>query len=78
MPEYTTIIWDVLVPPKIFAFDYCAICDFPLDKKFPKDFPDNWKFCCSCHACAVIITEGPTPRSDIFERIYKKITLVGK
>lgn len=60
-----------------FDQDYCAICKFPLHKKFPDDFPDEWKFCCACQGCAVFIIEGETARSDIFKEIEKKITLVG-
>lgn len=26
----------------------CVICGFKFDKDFPKDFPDEWKFCCMC------------------------------
>lgn len=56
----------------------CAICIFPMDKKFPDDFPDEWKFCCACQECADLITEGETARSKLFKKIEKKITLVGE
>ncbi len=79
MLKDTIIIWNAFSPPKILSLiDYCAVCQFPLDKKFPEDFPDEWKFCCACHACAKYIIEGETARSDIFKKIEKKITLVGK
>ena len=58
--------------------DCCVICNNRLDKKFPDDFPGEWKFCCACLMCASLIADGETPRSYRFRKIYKKITLVGK
>lgn len=57
--------------------DCCAVCNHTLNKKFPEDYPEEWKFCCGCRMVAEIITEGIIPRSDLFKEIYKKITLVG-
>ncbi len=75
MPEYVTIKW---VLPQLYTGEDCVICDRPFTKRFPDDFPNNWKFCCACHACAVCITEGVNPNSHRFKKIYKRITLVGK
>jgi len=36
----------------------CAICNRPLENRFPKDFPNDWKFCCSCLHIAHLIIEG--------------------
>jgi len=65
----------------------CAICGFILDNKvFPLEFPDDWKFCCSCFAWAQFITNPDAftsneerntiiKNSKIINKIYKKITL---
>ncbi len=56
----------------------CVICGFKLDKgKFPKDFPDEWKFCCLCKKIADYIGKGVIPHADKFKKVYAKITLVG-
>ena len=33
----------------------CAICDQILTEDFPDDFPEEFKFCCSCLAWAISI-----------------------
>ena len=35
----------------------CVICDFDFTEKFPKDYPDEYKFCCSCLMWARFIVE---------------------
>ena len=58
----------------------CAICNSPLENRFPKDFPNEWKFCCSClHMAQLIIKDNlavfcwkfPKPH-----KILQRITLV--
>ena len=29
--------------------DICAVCENELHEPFPDDFPDKFKFCCTCH-----------------------------
>ena len=67
----------------------CAICSFPLTTKYPDDYPDEWKFCCSCFKWArrVIRTEDDAyvsieymksmiKESPILKKLLEKITLV--
>ena len=55
----------------------CAVCNYPLEKKFPEDYPDEWKFCCACKELAEIITiGGDDARSPLAKKIWEKITLV--
>lgn len=68
---------------KIAGKDYCAICDYPLDKnRFPEDYPKEWMFCCGCKGIADLITDGILKSRDlrdgIYDKILDKITLVGK
>jgi len=59
----------------------CSICDRMLTKKFPDDYPDDWKFCCSCKCIAEEITKGTLVwylwDKLTVEKIRNKITLVG-
>ena len=59
----------------------CSICNFPLSKGFPEDFPNSWKFCCRCQHIAYLITIEIV-KDEIWglktvDKIRKKITLVG-
>ena len=62
----------------------CSLCSYPLSNKFPKDFPDDWKWCCGCLGLARRILINPSNYVDQMEigylsgRIYRKMTLVGK
>ena len=63
----------------------CSVCGEFLedDKVFPKDFPDEWKFCCFCKIIAEKLVKGVTPSSFVLFRgiailVADKITLVGK
>jgi len=35
--------------------DKCSICRKGLHAVFPRDFPDEWKFCCGCCDLANVI-----------------------
>lgn len=38
---------------KIFNITgFCVICGSMLFNTFPEDFPNEWKFCCSCFSLA--------------------------
>ncbi len=59
----------------------CVICDLLLTNAFPEDFPDEFKFCCTCKEIAFEMINGDLPpdwwiyiRAD---KIKKIITLVG-
>ena len=60
----------------------CSLCGYLLSKKFPDDFPDDWKWCCGCLALAKGIITCSSNCLDYMEigyllgRIYRKITLV--
>ena len=57
----------------------CVICGFPLVRKFPEDFPKDWKFCCNCHMIAEEMAMGEISGLWSCHRvreIYNKITLV--
>lgn len=64
------------------GLDKCVICRCLLDRSFPKDFPDEWKFCCGCLEWAKIVI-NPTLNVKIlrtigiFKKVEKYITLVG-
>lgn len=78
-------------PTLIKLTGHCAICYSHLIKEFPEDYPNEWKFCCSCldwanrligenfiskeHLLRSKILSG---RGLLFSKIYYKITLVGK
>lgn len=70
--------------------ELCVICNFHLTKKFPEDFPDEFKFCCQCKAFAHhIISDGVNKLINLYivcgmpkfsgqiEKIHKRITMVG-
>lgn len=66
------------------GFDKCAICRCLLELSFPKDFPEEWKFCCSCLAYAKVVVNRLDLGNNQFllrtpkvKRIEKYITLVG-
>ena len=60
----------------------CSICDSMLTNKFPDDYPDDWKFCCSCKSMAEEIVKGTLPScfwlNEKPNKILDKITLAGK
>ena len=69
--------------------EFCATCVFPLDLgAFPKDYPKEWMFCCSCLSWAKFITDSDgracsdeeinviIKNSPTISKIYNKITLV--
>ena len=64
------------------GFDKCVICRSILDVSFPKDFPDEWKFCCSCLEWAKMVVKI-NPETEylreisVIRRVEKRITLVG-
>ncbi len=78
MPEYITIRWRHLSPP---TGEKCVVCGFPLNKAFPEDFPDNFKFCCTCKAIAFAMVRNDLPNELWIlyrvDKIKKIITLVG-
>lgn len=81
MLEYATIIWEY--PLEKVKTGECAVCRSDLDKDFPRDFPDEWKFCCRCKIIAEMLVNGITIKTfllyrDIARIIKKKITLVKK
>jgi len=61
----------------------CVICSFKLTDKFPEDFPDEFKFCCTCKAIAfrMVINDLPLPLEywikNRRKKIMKIITLMG-
>lgn len=64
-------------------FGFCAICNFPLTVSYPEDYPDEWKFCCSCwHWAGLIARDDPiikflhVKNSPAFTEINNRITLV--
>ena len=65
-----------------FATGHCSICNSMLTRLFPKDYPDEWKFCCTCKRIAEILTgsEGIIMfwTKEKIEKVRKKITLAGK
>lgn len=62
------------------VLDSCVICDYQLTKQFPKDYPDEWKFCCICKNLADDMAHGVVLadvwKKEIIDRIRKRITLV--
>lgn len=49
----------------------CAICKAKLHNSavFPKDFPDEWRFCCNCSGLANILASyGYTELVQIFAK----------
>ncbi len=84
MGEFITIIFDTPTGEK------CVICGFKLTKKFPEDFPDEWKMCCPCIILAEnIIIHGKDKLKymcfpneceglllERLEEMYKLITIV--
>ena len=68
-------------PTLIKLTGHCAICYSHLIKEFPEDYPNEWKFCCSCKSVADDIVKekyiGFLVRGKSI-RIQKKITLVGE
>ena len=64
-------------------FGFCAVCGFPLTVLYPEDYPDEWKFCCSCLRWAELIAkDDPIVKfmrinsSSILREINNRITLV--
>lgn len=61
----------------------CVVCEAYLDEPFPEDYPEEFKFCCSCLAWATAIIKTPTDEwvklalreSPTIMRIHKKITI---
>lgn len=68
--------------------EQCAICGFPLTAKYPDDYPDEYKFCCSCfkwarrltgfgdHLVGDICVTNVVVRSAILQKLIDRITLV--
>lgn len=69
--------------------DKCVICGNTLEVDFPNDFPDSWKFCCSCLNWANYLINGNGIaknwleyearvgiKNTIILKIWEKITLV--
>lgn len=58
----------------------CTACRLHLDDVFPKDYPDDWKFCCICLVIAEEIATGVLEEGSWSEQIVKivrdRITLV--
>ena len=72
-----------LMRPLKPKFGSCAICNFPLTVSYPEDYPDEWKFCCSCwHWAGLISRDDPivnflhVKNSPILREINNRITLV--
>ncbi len=62
MGEYVTITWG----KKIFSsHGGCVICGRCHIKPFPKDYPDEWKFCCNCRAVAWLSVELPNKPENL-------------
>ena len=63
----------------------CVVCGFKFTEKFPDDFPEEFKFCCSCLAWAKFMLEKDygsffwegTVVNPIIKKIHDIITLVG-
>ena len=76
---------------EVHTGEECVICGFKLTAKFPDEFPDEWKICCSCKTFGEnIIIKGVKFIKDMYskydqfnkyskliDKIYKHITLVG-
>lgn len=65
------------------GFDKCAICRRLLDVSFPKDFPDEWKFCCGCLEWAKMVVNPYLSVKILrtippFNKVEKRITLMGE
>jgi len=60
---------------------HCAICNMRLTAYFPKDYPDEWKFCCICLEMANKIINGTLIKYSWMDyrikKILKIITIVG-
>lgn len=64
---------------------YCAICLGVLTRDYPEDFPEEFKFCCSCLGWAKsIFTDRDTEwlkhalnASPTIKKIYERITVFG-
>lgn len=64
----------------------CVICDFDFTLKFPKDFPEEFKFCCSCLEWAKLMLTDEFFYRELFasedyitptlKKILNRITLV--
>jgi len=80
MPEYLTVNF---IPPDKWTGEKCVICSFKMTEKFPEDFPDEFKFCCTCKAIAfrTISDDLSLPNEYWVKKrvmkIMKIITLVG-
>ena len=65
-----------------FVTGHCSICNSMLTRLFPRDYPNEWKFCCSCKCMAEEIVKGTLPDdfwiNERSHKVLKKITLVGK
>ncbi len=66
----------------LYITGFCSICQNPLTKVFPADFPKEWRICCFCKMIADHIVEhGTYPEGRCFEKrvhkIVKLINLVG-
>lgn len=62
----------------------CAICRMFLTKDYPEDYPEEWKFCCSCHAWAKAIIRDwdedwlvKSLTSPTIKKIYEKLIVFG-
>ena len=84
--NYITVTWTSVIGK---TTGHCSICNFPLDTEYPEDYPDDWKFCCSCFKLARRITgtweynsdfvellDHDIKESPILKKILHKITLV--
>ncbi len=73
----------VFIKPKITG--RCSICSSTLTEDFPKDYPDEFKFCCSCFGWIGLITAVKTDKwlkhlldtNPTIKKIYKRITVFG-
>ena len=86
MVEYVTITWST-------SKKRCVICNSPMSKIFPEDFPDEWKMCCWCRDFGVALIANKKDmileyysnnhyRDVLYldkklDKILKMITLVG-
>jgi len=71
--------------PRIGNYDgitgKCSICGTDLTHMFPSDFPDEWKFCCTCKMIAESMVNGNSYNGHWSRRqesrLKKVINLVG-
>ena len=47
----------------------CSVCNSSLFEYYPEDYPDEWKFCCSCYAVAWLSVELPNKPQKILDII---------